>query len=469
MDNGLGKGSEVVPKRWLIIGTIILALLVSPFIVHLVWEGLLNRELSGLLDTVPQYPNSSFHSSPQTSAFSYGLNFKDTEYQWLPFLRYDRNDYKMSRRLAIPAEQQQTEAQSYSAGRRFYEEELAKQGTWRLSFEGVVPPYGSAITFVHTRDTRRFLTVWPRVSEHILQIYGDDSPLVAPVRKPQEYKPPKPPALYLSEWGRYGLEGGEFTRPTRVAVDEQRRLVYVTDVGAPVPGVRGPRVVVLDTSGSFIREWGLAYAPAGIAVGPLGEVYIAGAHSISVYGSTGERSFRTDTGPPGEFGIAGLIVDVDRRRVYVAADNYQVHVFTTDGAFVGTLRSEVEFVSFSPAMAVDADGNVYLVDGSHGNIHVFDNTGRLIRTLSMGENFVLRPRGAAIDGKGNLYVTENAYSQVKVFDAEGKLVALWGSLGKGRGQFWLPEGIVVTRDNRVLVADTGNYRVQVLQAYGTGQ
>ncbi|MBM4117644.1 hypothetical protein FJ251_07835 [bacterium] len=50
--------------------------------------------------------------------------------------------------------------------------------------------------------------------------------------------------------------------------------------------------------------------------------------------------------------------------------------------------------------------------------------------------------------------------RVQKFDANGNFVATWGGQGEAAGEFSGPEGIVVTWDNRVYVADALNSRIQ---------
>jgi tripartite motif-containing protein 71 len=48
--------------------------------------------------------------------------------------------------------------------------------------------------------------------------------------------------------------------------------------------------------------------------------------------------------------------------------------------------------------------------------------------------------------------------------SDGAHVRTIGSLGSGNGQFYIPfGGIAIDSDGRVVVADSGNHRVQVLQ------
>jgi sugar lactone lactonase YvrE len=39
----------------------------------------------------------------------------------------------------------------------------------------------------------------------------------------------------------------------------------------------------------------------------------------------------------------------------------------------------------------------------------------------------------------------------------------WGESGPAPGEFWLPNAIVISRDNEIYVADSFNHRIQVFR------
>ncbi len=57
-------------------------------------------------------------------------------------------------------------------------------------------------------------------------------------------------------------------------------------------------------------------------------------------------------------------------------------------------------------------------------------------------------------------------SVVQVFDLSGKLLLVIGEPGTGEGQFSLPSGIFIDKNDRIYVADTFNGRLQILQYLG---
>jgi len=77
------------------------------------------------------------------------------------------------------------------------------------------------------------------------------------------------------------------------------------------------------------------------------------------------------------------------------------------------------------------------------------------------------PRGIAVDEAGNVYVADSGNHRIQVFDSSGKFLIQWGSEGDGPGQFKEPWGIAVDAAGHVYVADTWNHRIQKFDAEGT--
>ena len=73
--------------------------------------------------------------------------------------------------------------------------------------------------------------------------------------------------------------------------------------------------------------------------------------------------------------------------------------------------------------------------------------------------------GVAFDGAGHLVVVEHSNRRVQVLNyADGSHVRTIGSNGSGNRQFNNPYGgIVSDADGRIIVCDSDNHRIQVLQ------
>jgi DNA-binding beta-propeller fold protein YncE len=76
------------------------------------------------------------------------------------------------------------------------------------------------------------------------------------------------------------------------------------------------------------------------------------------------------------------------------------------------------------------------------------------------------PTGIAVDPNGNLLVADSGNGRIEKFSSNGKFVTSIGSRGKGEGQLREPNGIAVDRAGNMYVADAGNHRVEKLAPDG---
>lgn len=186
----------------------------------------------------------------------------------------------------------------------------------------------------------------------------------------------------------------------------------------------------------LVEGWG--YGPAGWELGKVGDVavdeidrvYVANWEprpAVVIFDSAGRALASWDGG--GVFGTPHGI-SVRGEQVYVtSADKHAVFVFATDGTLLQTL-------------------------------------GTLGEEGSPGQPFNMPTRTLAARW-GDLYVADG-YGQARVhcFSPEGKLRFSWGQLGRGPGQFNCPHALAIDRDNRLLVVDRHNHRVQVFDKQG---
>ena len=78
-----------------------------------------------------------------------------------------------------------------------------------------------------------------------------------------------------------------------------------------------------------------------------------------------------------------------------------------------------------------------------------------------------RPTGVAIANNGNIYVTDGyGNCRIHVFSPAGQLLFSWGEIGNGPGQFQLPHGITIDKNDIVYVCDRQNNRVQLFDLVG---
>lgn len=173
----------------------------------------------------------------------------------------------------------------------------------------------------------------------------------------------------------------------------------------------------------------------------------------------------------------------------------RVVVYAADGTFLRSFGDGV--ITDKPhGITVASDGSVYVVDGRAHAVFVFGSDGRLNGTIGSpgqpsqtGMDWSLAaqswadfrkatnamfggapfnyPTKLAIAPNGELFVTDG-YGNARVhrFAADGTFRASWGEPGSGPGQFRLPHGLCITPDERVLVADRENDRIQVFSLDG---
>ncbi len=192
--------------------------------------------------------------------------------------------------------------------------------------------------------------------------------------------------------------------PTATSLPESYRLAAVWDKTVPAPGL---------------------FDPAGVDIGRDGLVAIAerGNHRVSYWGFAGDlvRTLGSRGSDDGQLlAPEDVAVDVDRDRLYVAdTGNHRVQVYRRSGSAAGTW----------PGMGT--------------------------------------PRGIAADlDSGRVYVADATGHRLLVLDENGVLEATWGGFGRAAGQLDTPLGLAVGVDGLIYVADSGNRRVQWLDADG---
>lgn len=83
-----------------------------------------------------------------------------------------------------------------------------------------------------------------------------------------------------------------------------------------------------------------------------------------------------------------------------------------------------------------------------------------------GKNKLKHPIALISDKDGRIYVSNNDMHTVEVFSANGEPDFSFGGMGQTGGQFTFPYGIGMLPNGNILVAETGNYRIQELTANG---
>lgn len=70
------------------------------------------------------------------------------------------------------------------------------------------------------------------------------------------------------------------------------------------------------------------------------------------------------------------------------------------------------------------------------------------------------PNSIAVDRAGNVYVTDEYLQRISIFDGGGKFLYKWGTEGDGDGQWNRPAGMAFDATDDLYVVDSLNHRIQ---------
>jgi len=226
---------------------------------------------------------------------------------------------------------------------------------------------------------------------------------------------------FVTKWGSYGANDGEFDHPMGLAVDGSD--VYVVDHYSH-------RVQKFDNNGVYLTQWGS-------------------------YGSgNSEFDYPIDVAVDGSGNV--YILDYNNSRIQKFDSN---GVYLTQWGSAGGGNGEF---NYPYGVEVDGAGNVYVADTYNHRVQKFDSNGVYLTqwgSAGSGNGLFSYPAGLAMDGFGNVYVTDTN-SLVQKFDSSGVFLTQWGGYGSGDGQFAYPYSVAVDEAGYVFVGDTYNHRIQ---------
>jgi len=164
------------------------------------------------------------------------------------------------------------------------------------------------------------------------------------------------------------------------------------------------------------------------------------------------------------------------------SSDHPIIVFEPDGTFVRAFGDGM--FEMTHAIAFGVDGLLYGVDVGGHKVLVFTPEGDLVRTIGSGKpsdsgyttdfRTIVRAAGpfnaptkmvSAVNG--DLWASDGyGNAAIHRFSAQGEHQTTWGKPGDGHGAFNVPHSVLVLPDERVLVCDRENSRVQILSLDG---
>lgn len=278
--------------------------------------------------------------------------------------------------------------------------------------------------------------------------------------------------------------GGEFTleenlcRPWGVACDREGHIV--------IADRSNNRIQIFRTNGSFVRRFGCHGTgrgqfdrPAGIAVDSRRRIVVADKdnHRIQVLTMEGEflLCFGEKGTTPGLFNYPWDVATNDACQIVVSdTRNHRIQMFSPEGIFLRRFGFETQpqlwkCLDSPRGVAFTAEGNVIVTDFNNHRIIVVDSDFVSARFLGcdslsphpMPPKTFLRPQGVAVDDNGHIIVCDSRNHRVQILDSNGVCRWRFGTQGIGPDQMDRPSGVAVTPDGKIVVVDFGNNRVLV--------
>lgn len=166
----------------------------------------------------------------------------------------------------------------------------------------------------------------------------------------------------------------------------------------------------------------------------------------------------------------GLTIDPAGNILVSDSNNSRIQKFSPTGAFLSIIGQPgigTQSLKAPDGLAVDRSGFIYVADGVNHNVQKLAPNGNSIATWQGPEPGFYGPRDVAIGPENSIYVVDQGRTRVVRFRSDGTILHVWGSPGKGDGQFSDPSSVAVDERNaRIYVADPGNQRIQVFDLDG---
>ncbi len=246
--------------------------------------------------------------------------------------------------------------------------------------------------------------------------------------------------------------------PTDVALASNGDI-YVVDSG-------NHRIVVFDSSGSRIRQFGeegsddgQLQGPVGIGIGPDGGIYVADRGNNRIMRFSADGSFLSSIAlmeDKQEVVPIDVAVSPVGGELFVTANNsHRILVFSDTGELIrgwgenGTDPGQFRY----PATLAIANDRLYVVDVLNARLQSFDLNGgsaSAFGKLGAGPGTFFRPKGVAIDAVGRVYVSDSYLGVVQVFTSEGEFLHAIGNDGIPT-RFETPVGLASSGSRIVLV------------------
>lgn len=285
------------------------------------------------------------------------------------------------------------------------------------------------------------------------------------------------PVMVINETGVSGPAEGQLFAPRNLAVGQNGRL-YVADSG-------NHRIQVFDSeTGEFITGWGEFGAEPGQFNEPWGiavtedAVFVADTWNhriqkftldgelLAVYGRSGRPADEPETNGLGLFfGPRDILALGDGRFLISDTGNHRFQLMDADGNFLGQAggfgnlpgqMNEPVGITMAP------DGTIFLADTWNGRVQQFTPDLTPIAQWPVdgwfGQSTNNKPY-IATDSAERVYVTDPENFRVLIFSQFGDYIGRYGRFGTDVNALGLPNGIKIDANDNIYIADATNNRI----------
>jgi predicted membrane-bound mannosyltransferase/DNA-binding beta-propeller fold protein YncE len=275
--------------------------------------------------------------------------------------------------------------------------------------------------------------------------------------------------------GSQGTEEGQLNQPRNLAIGPDGRL-YVADSG-------NHRIQVFTAEGEYVTSWGSFgnqpgqfNEPWGLAV-DYEFVYVTDTWNFRIQKFTLDGEFVDILGQGGEpvegetggglfFGPRDIIFLPDGNLLITDTGNHRLQVLTPEGEFVQALGTQgVQPGQFYEPVGLahgENDAVFYVADTWNGRIQQFSTD--LFPLFSWevdawrGESIANKPY-LTVNNQGQIFVTDPEGFRVLIFNSAGEYLGRFGQFSSGSDGFGLPTGIKVDEAGNVYIADAANHTI----------
>jgi hypothetical protein len=108
------------------------------------------------------------------------------------------------------------------------------------------------------------------------------------------------------------------------------------------------------------------------------------------------------------------------------------------------------------------DSGLQVLNYPNGNIQY----GITIGSSGSADGLFSQSGAIALDNSKNVVVADTGNKRIQMFTITGTHIRSFGSNGTGNGQFMFPSGVAVNSDNNIIVSDSTNHNVQIFSNTG---